>query len=236
MLRMGRSTRVEPGENERTQNSQPAPQVNTPQPQSVQPDARERVGQPAPQAAPAAHTASTTRASSESETLARELREGVMSGFLGGNSVVKGDAEFKGMLRIDGRFTGHIRSEKGTLIVSAGGKVDADVVVAAAKVNGVVNGDITASERVELGRTAVVHGNISAPTLVVEQGAIFEGNCRMARPAVAADGAQRPAVKSPTVRPTAAATQLPQPAVPKMSPHLAETAAASKAETSNAAG
>jgi cytoskeletal protein CcmA (bactofilin family) len=44
-----------------------------------------------------------------------------------------------------------------------------------------VAGDITASERVELGRTARVSGNIQTPALIVEDGAIFEGNCRMSQ-------------------------------------------------------
>jgi cytoskeletal protein CcmA (bactofilin family) len=105
----------------------------------------------------------------------------VVSGFVGGSTVVSGDAEFKGMLRIDGRFTGRVRSEKGSLIVSAGGVVEANIEVASAKINGTVNGDIVATERVEFGRSARVCGNIQTPALVIEDGAIFEGSCRMSQ-------------------------------------------------------
>jgi cytoskeletal protein CcmA (bactofilin family) len=115
----------------------------------------------------------------ETETLAREIKDGTMSGFVGGGTVLSGEAVFKGMLRIDGHLTGRISSEKGTLIVSSGGRVDADIEVATAKINGIIKGDIIASERLELGRTAQVHGNIQTPVLVIEQGAIFEGGCRM---------------------------------------------------------
>jgi cytoskeletal protein CcmA (bactofilin family) len=87
------------------------------------------------------------------------------------------------MLRVDGQLSGTISSEKGTLIVSSGGRVDADVEVAIARINGTVNGNVVATERVELGRTARLHGDIYAPALVIEQGAIFEGNCRMSAPA-----------------------------------------------------
>jgi cytoskeletal protein CcmA (bactofilin family) len=83
------------------------------------------------------------------------------------------------MLRIDGHFTGRVRSEKGSLIVSAGGVVEANIEVASAKVNGTVNGDIVATERVEFGRSARVRGNVQTPALVIEDGAIFEGSCRM---------------------------------------------------------
>jgi cytoskeletal protein CcmA (bactofilin family) len=122
---------------------------------------------------------SPPRAVTESEALARDLREGVVSGFVGSGTLVSGDAEFKGMLRIDGRFTGRVRSEKGALIVSAGGVVDAQIEVATAKINGTVNGDILATERIEFGRSARVRGDIQTPSLVIEDGAIFDGNCRM---------------------------------------------------------
>jgi cytoskeletal protein CcmA (bactofilin family) len=83
------------------------------------------------------------------------------------------------MLRVDGHLTGSILSEKGTLIVSSGGRVDANINVAVAKINGAIHGDVVASERLELGRTAQVYGDIKTTALIIEQGAIFEGNCRM---------------------------------------------------------
>jgi cytoskeletal protein CcmA (bactofilin family) len=67
------------------------------------------------------------------------------------------------------------------LIVGTGGQLDANITVAAAVIHGIVNGDVVATERVELGRTAKVIGNIQTPSLSIEQGAIFEGNCSMVR-------------------------------------------------------
>ncbi|MBK9214466.1 MAG: polymer-forming cytoskeletal protein [Chloracidobacterium sp.] len=46
-------------------------------------------------------------------------------------------------------------------------------------INGAVNGDIIASEKLQLGRTARVMGNIQSPRLIVEEGAILEGSCSM---------------------------------------------------------
>jgi hypothetical protein len=57
--------------------------------------------------------------------------------------------------------------------------VDANVEVAVAQIFGTVNGDITATKRIEMGRVAKVTGNIQTPALVIENGAIFEGSCRM---------------------------------------------------------
>ncbi|MBA2339849.1 MAG: polymer-forming cytoskeletal protein [Pyrinomonadaceae bacterium] len=124
---------------------------------------------------------SASRASTESETLAREIKEGTLSGFVGSGTVLTGEANFKGMLRVDGHLSGRVSSKDGTLIVSTGGQVDADIDVSIATINGTVNGDITASKRIELGRVAKVTGNIQAPALVIESGAIFEGSCRMAQ-------------------------------------------------------
>jgi cytoskeletal protein CcmA (bactofilin family) len=186
MLRMGRTLKPEAPENEK---SPAAPEPATPFKQqsfNAQPAAVNAAAEAEKQAA--------SRAVTESEALARDIREGIMSGFIGSSTVLTGEADFKGMLRIDGRFTGRIGSEKGTLIVSAGGHVEANIEVAAAKINGTVHGDITATERIEFGRTAHVRGNILTPALVIEHGAVFEGSCSMPRPKAAKE---RPAVSEP---------------------------------------
>jgi cytoskeletal protein CcmA (bactofilin family) len=136
---------------------------------------------PAPdtQYRPQPDTASSSRAVTESEALARDIKEGLLSGFVGNGTTLTGEANFKGMLRVDGHLSGQVKSEGGTLIVGNNGQVDADIEVAVATIHGAVNGDITASQRLELGRAAKVNGNITTPSLVIEQGAVFEGSCRM---------------------------------------------------------
>ena len=123
----------------------------------------------------------TAKAMTESETLAREIKEGTLSGFVGGGTELTGEATFKAMLRVDGHLSGKISSGSGTLIVGANGKVDANIEVAVAIIHGTVNGDIIASQRLELGRAAKVNGNIQTPSLVIEQGGIFEGSCKMVK-------------------------------------------------------
>jgi cytoskeletal protein CcmA (bactofilin family) len=126
-----------------------------------------------------AQTPSTLRAVSESEALAREIKEGTLNGYVGNGTTLKGEATFKGMLRVDGFISGKVSSEDGTLILSTNGQVDAAIEVAVAMINGTVNGDITATKRVELGRTSKVIGSIETPALVIERDAVFEGSCRM---------------------------------------------------------
>lgn len=258
MLRMGRSPKVEPAEQEKPPVVQPSQTFQPPPPQAPQQRAAET---PAATAQPPVAEAerpqgarpeaeqqqrpSSPRAVTETDALARDLREGLLSGFVGGSTALTGDAEFKGMLRIDGRFTGRITSEKGTLIVSAGARVDANLWVGTAKVNGVVNGDITAAERIELGRSAQVRGNIQTPSLVVEQGAIFEGGCRMTRaePARAersperATAPARPQTPPAPARPrTTIAPQTQPPTPPSIPPAAADAGApAQSAEVSKLA-
>jgi cytoskeletal protein CcmA (bactofilin family) len=124
-------------------------------------------------------TPTPQKAMTESETLAKDIKEGTLSGFVGSGTLVTGEATFKAMLRVDGHLSGRISSSSGTLIVGANGKVDANIDVAIAIIHGTINGDIIASQRLELGRAAKVNGNIQTPSLVIEQGGIFEGSCKM---------------------------------------------------------
>lgn len=160
MIRMGRSSKTEQS-NEQT-NTSSAP-----------------VSQPPRNNFQTGNTVSSGNALSESEAMARDIKEGRLSGFVGSGTVLTGETSFQAMLRIDGHLTGSITSKDGTLIIGSSGQVDANIKVASAVINGTVNGDIIASERLELGRTARVAGNVQTPRLMVEDGAVLEGSCSM---------------------------------------------------------
>ena len=128
---------------------------------------------------PEYNVATSSKALTESESLAREIKEGNLSGFVGSGTVVTGEANFKAMMRVDGHLSGRINSTSGTLIIGANGKVDANIEVAVAVVHGTVNGDIIATQRLELGRAAKINGNIQTASLMIEPGALFEGSCKM---------------------------------------------------------
>lgn len=87
------------------------------------------------------------------------------------------DVTFEGVLHFDGHSMGNIRSAGGVLIVTKKGRVDADIEVGVAVINGAVVGNITASERVFLDSDALVRGQIITRRLSVRPGAIFEGDC-----------------------------------------------------------
>src|SRR5215204_1208241 len=172
MIRMGRSSTREQSND--TQNYQEQQQTN---PSNYY----QYSGEAPPAEAP------TYAAVSDSESMARDIKEGRLSGYVGNGTVLTGETSFQAMLRIDGHLTGKISSEGGTLIVGSSGRVDANVAVASAVISGTVNGDIVATEKLELTRTARVIGNIQAPRLVIDDGAIFEGGSTMLKAKEAAD-------------------------------------------------
>jgi cytoskeletal protein CcmA (bactofilin family) len=132
------------------------------------------------------YTSQSRGALTESESLAKEIKEGNLSGFVGSGTVVTGEANFKALMRVDGHLSGRISSSTGTLIVGANGKVDANIEVAIAMIHGTVNGDIIATQRLELGRAAKLNGNIQTASLVIEPGGLFEGTCKMIKMVTAA--------------------------------------------------
>src|SRR5690349_24473540 len=180
MLRIGKNQDQEKNDNS---NSKPeVPDYTAKTYPSYQSTSVESKPKPAPEP-----VAATRGAMTESETLARDIKEGTLSGFVGGGTVVTGEANFKAMMRVDGHLSGRVSSSSGTLIVGANGKVDANIEVAVAVIHGTINGDIIATQRLELGRAAKVNGNIQTPSLIIEQGAIFEGTCKMLQMTAAAN-------------------------------------------------
>jgi cytoskeletal protein CcmA (bactofilin family) len=157
MIRMGRNTRQESDDMEYQGQNTPNPQYGYTPTEPARP------------------------VSTDSESMARDIKEGRLSGFVGHGTVLTGETNFQAMLRVDGILQGTVSSEAGTLIVGSNGQVDANVAVASATVNGTVNGDIVATEKLHLGRTAKVVGNVQTPRIIIEEGAVLEGSCSMLR-------------------------------------------------------
>jgi cytoskeletal protein CcmA (bactofilin family) len=176
-----------------------------------------------------ADDANTPRAVAESAAIARELKEGTLSAFVGGGTAITGDVAFKTMLRVDGRFSGRISSAEGTLVVAAGGRVDANVTVAIARIQGAVVGDILGSDRIELGRSARVTGNIQAPNLIVAQGAVLDGSCRMSPPEIVSE-------PEPVTEAVAEPESASEPETAPETPAVAEVTAEADAATASAVG
>jgi cytoskeletal protein CcmA (bactofilin family) len=105
-------------------------------------------------------------------------KSGDLNGFLDRGSSFKGELEFEDTMRIDGKFNGKIRS-KNELIVGESAHIEGEIHVGRIAISGTVVGKITADQRVEIHRNGKVYCDLDTPALVIEEGAIFQGNCVM---------------------------------------------------------
>ncbi|MFB6226854.1 MAG: polymer-forming cytoskeletal protein [bacterium] len=95
---------------------------------------------------------------------------------LGPDTTFEGVIQTDESLRIDGSFEGTIDCS-GTLIVGSGADLEADISAESAIIGGRVEGDITASEKIEIRRNGEIYGDLVAPVLRIERGVKLEGNC-----------------------------------------------------------
>lgn len=111
------------------------------------------------------------------------MAEGTVT-VLGPDTHIKGEMSFAGSARLLGTFEGKITT-KGDLHVAESAACKATLEAARVVVDGTIEGEIVAHERVELNGTAQVRGDLSAAALVVAEGAIFVGHCKVGPEAVA---------------------------------------------------
>jgi len=104
---------------------------------------------------------------------------------LGRGSEFEGKLSFEGTVRIDGKLTGEIFSDD-VLIIGEGADVKAEINVGAIVIEGSVQGNINAKRSVEIHTPGRVRGNIVTPSLFMEKGVLFDGNCQMETSATAA--------------------------------------------------
>ena len=98
---------------------------------------------------------------------------------VGSGTMLKGDLEFTGGLRVDGHIKGHVSaqdSNKGTVVLSESGVIEGDINVPHIVVNGTVNGNIVSTGHVELQIKAKVTGDIHYKAVEMELGAVLNGS------------------------------------------------------------
>ena len=107
-----------------------------------------------------------------------DTKSGEVEAFLGKNSSFEGKMGFEGMARLDGKFDGEIFSGD-VLIIGETATVNAEVNVSSLLIDGMVSGNVSATGKVEIHSTGKLYGNINTPTLVIEEGGLFDGTCKM---------------------------------------------------------
>lgn len=103
---------------------------------------------------------------------------GALTAFIDQGSSFEGKLSFKDTVRIDGHFSGQISSEN-TLVVGETGVVEADVQSQIVIISGTVAGDIHAGKKVVMHKTGRIDGNVQTPSLVMEDGAVINGQLKM---------------------------------------------------------
>jgi cytoskeletal protein CcmA (bactofilin family) len=125
-------------------------------------------------------------------------RPGEVHTLLGKGSEFEGKLTFEGQVRIDGKFSGQIFT-KDVLVIGDGARVNAEINAGTVIVNGVVEGNIRATQTIELHQPGRVKGNMETPSLSMDKGVIFEGSCKME--ALSKGGAASPPPPLPASEP-----------------------------------
>ncbi len=107
-----------------------------------------------------------------------EIKSSDVEAFLGKNTSFEGKMGFEGMARLDGKFDGEIFSGD-ILLIGETATVNAEINVSTLAIDGKVSGNVSASGKIEIHSTGKLYGNISTPILVIEEGGLFDGTCKM---------------------------------------------------------
>ena len=115
---------------------------------------------------------------SKEAKVTEDLERREVNAFMGAETFFEGKLTYTGAVRLDGRFKGVIRSDD-TLIVGDTGRIEGELHVGITIIQGEVVGNVYGKERVELHHPGRMIGNITAPVVIMDEGAVFEGNCKM---------------------------------------------------------
>jgi cytoskeletal protein CcmA (bactofilin family) len=119
------------------------------------------------------------------------LEKGEIKAFLGPGSHFEGKMAFDEIVRLDGAFRGEITS-RDTLIVGETADIQAQVIVGTLIISGKLRGTIKAVTRVEMRAPARIDGDVETPSLIVEEGVIWNGQLTM-KPAEKTQNSDEPA-------------------------------------------
>ena len=104
-----------------------------------------------------------------------------LSSTLNSHLVFEGDLRYSGTVLVDCEFHGSIVTDD-TLLVGESGTVAAEICAGVVEISGKINGNVKAMNRVKILSGAEVRGNIETPSISMEEGVLFEGNCTRAKP------------------------------------------------------
>ncbi len=101
-----------------------------------------------------------------------------INSIIGEGTRLRGEFNLNGLLRIDGDFQGVVKTT-GKVLVGSNGRAECTIYGSTVVIGGAVRGNVFASEKVIILSTGIVLGNIKAPKLIMEEGVLFNGSCRI---------------------------------------------------------
>ncbi|MHB9031115.1 MAG: bactofilin family protein [Candidatus Latescibacterota bacterium] len=101
-----------------------------------------------------------------------------MNTIIGKGTRIEGTMEVTQSLRIDGSFKGTLTTSDTLIVGSTGELAEVTLKVKNAIIGGVVKGNVIASNKVTLESTSRLEGDLAAKLLIIEEGALFTGNCK----------------------------------------------------------
>jgi cytoskeletal protein CcmA (bactofilin family) len=104
---------------------------------------------------------------------------GAIESCIGKGTKISGKLSFKETARIEGEAEGEITGDE--IVIAPGAVVTARIAAVRLTIGGSVSGEVIARERIELLPTARMRCTITTPTLVLNEGAQFDGDCKMPR-------------------------------------------------------
>ncbi|HYS26156.1 MAG TPA: polymer-forming cytoskeletal protein [Vicinamibacterales bacterium] len=171
-------------------------------------------GAPAGPAAPAQHQAQASAPAQPESRRQQMMERDVVN--IGKSVVIKGELNGSEDLTVEGHVEGKIELRDHVLTIGPNGKIKAQVFAKAVIVLGEVNGNVTATEKVDIRDGGSVDGDIVSPRVAIAEGAHFRGAVDMQRkggqPQVQGQGGQRPPQQQPKEQQQQPANTPPQPA------------------------
>jgi cytoskeletal protein CcmA (bactofilin family) len=102
---------------------------------------------------------------------------------IGKSVVVKGELSGSEDLYVDGNVEGSIELRNNSLTIGPNGKIKATVTAKTVVIMGKIEGAVTASDRIELKKSAIVNGDLTTQRIAIEEGAAFQGKVDIQREA-----------------------------------------------------
>ncbi|MBI3694376.1 MAG: polymer-forming cytoskeletal protein [Acidobacteria bacterium] len=165
---------------------------------------------PAPRplpSAPPVNPLEVTPVASPSIARPSEPAARLVQAHIGKSVIVKGEISGSEDLYVDGEVRGSIELRDHSLTVGPNGKVEANVIAREIVVQGTLNGNVHAGDKIEIRKTGSLLGDLTTARIIIEDGAYFKGSIDISKPGQKTE-TPRPSLTSATKPPVQPSLQV----------------------------